>query len=150
LTIRRRVVNGTGQNVSALRFRIVNITAGPAPGGTADLRAITSSDVMISNVMDAATCAAAGQTAPCTVNVMGTILEQPPAQPNGGGWNSSLRVPVSIPEGESVNVQFVLGIQQTGTFRFYINVETITETPAAAPRGAGPILPAVRQKATSR
>ncbi|HEX6623324.1 MAG TPA: hypothetical protein VF064_06395 [Pyrinomonadaceae bacterium] len=150
LTIRRRVVNNTGQDVSRLRVRIINITTFPAPAGTADLRARTSPDVMISNIMDAATCAAeeAGPP-PCTVNVVGTILEEPPAQSGGGGWNSTLSIPVSLADGDSVNVQFLLGIQQTGAFRFYINIEALTGSIQNAPRRL-PLSPSPRKKAATR
>ncbi|HLL76207.1 MAG TPA: Ig-like domain-containing protein, partial [Pyrinomonadaceae bacterium] len=40
--IRRRWRNNTGANITQLRFRVVDVTAGTAPAGTADLRAITS------------------------------------------------------------------------------------------------------------
>jgi hypothetical protein len=62
--------------------------------------------------------------------VQQTTLEVPPAQPNGGGFNSTLSVSAvtlatPLADGASVNVQFMLGIQQTGTFKFFINVETL-------------------------
>jgi hypothetical protein len=41
----------------------------------------------------------------------------------GGGWNSSVAVAGGLAPGASVDVQWVLGLYQTGTFRFYINVE---------------------------
>jgi hypothetical protein len=49
-------------------------------------------------------------------------------QPNGGGWNSGLSVVIpggTLANGASIDVQFLLGIQQTGTFRFYINIEAL-------------------------
>jgi predicted extracellular nuclease len=134
LTIRRRLVNNTGAPISEVRFRIIQITSFPPPtAGTADLRARTSTPVVVSNINDAATCAAAGAgPPPCTVTVEGTVLGEPPLQPNGGAWNSTLVVPVSgILPGESVDVQFLLGIQQTGLFKFFVNVEVLTETPTA-------------------
>jgi hypothetical protein len=104
---------------------------------------------MISNIMDAATCAAAEQLPPCAVNVVGTVLEEPPAQSGGGGWNSTLSIPVSLAAGDPVNVQFLLGIQQTGAFRFYINIEALTEsiqdTAPSLPMSASP-----RKKAPAR
>ncbi|MDT7780820.1 MAG: hypothetical protein QOC99_3332, partial [Acidobacteriota bacterium] len=134
LTIRRRVVNNTGASVTRLRFRIIEMTTFPSPGGgQADLRAITSVDEPgVGPVNDATTCANGGTpaTPPCTVTVRGTTLEQPPTQPNGGGINSTLSsgtVTLGTPlaNNASLNVRFVLGIQTTGTFRFYIIIEAL-------------------------
>ncbi|MFL6334264.1 MAG: Ig-like domain repeat protein [Pyrinomonadaceae bacterium] len=129
LMIRRRVVNNTGATVTRLRFRIVEMTTYPSPAGTADLRALTSSPVVISGIGDPATCAATGTptTVPCQVTAQATTLEQPPTQSVGGGINSTLSV--SIPGGlapnASIDVNFTLGVQQTGTFRFLIIVEAL-------------------------
>ncbi len=133
LSIRRRFTNNTGAAVTRLRFRIVEMTTFPSPGGgVADLRAITSSSVVVSGITDAATCAATGTptTAPCQVTVQGTTLEQPPTQPNGGGFNSSMSAGTittgtPLANGASINVQFLLGVQTTGTFRFLIIVEAL-------------------------
>ena len=64
------------------------------------------------------------------VTVQGTTLEQPPSQPNGGGFNSSMSagtVTLATPlaNGASIDVRFLLGIQQTGSFKFYLNVEAL-------------------------
>jgi hypothetical protein len=69
-------------------------------------------------------------TPPCTATVQGTTLEQSPAQPNGGGFNTSLSagtVTLGTPlaNGASINLQFLLGLQQTGNFRIYVNVEAL-------------------------
>ncbi len=134
MTVRRRVVNNTGGNVTRLRFRIIEMSTFPSPGGgVADLRARTSVDeVGIGPVNDATTCANGGTpaTPPCTVTVRGTTLEQPPSQPNGGGINSSLSagtitLGTPLANGASLNVQFLLGIQTTGTYRFYIIIEAL-------------------------
>jgi hypothetical protein len=132
LSIRRRVTNQTGGNVTRLRFRIVEITTFPSPsGGVADLRALTSVDEVGVSVNDAATCAASGAgPAPCMVTVRGTTLEQPPAQSNGGGYNATLSagtVTLATPlaNGASVNVRFVLGVQAAGTFRFYCIIDAL-------------------------
>jgi uncharacterized repeat protein (TIGR01451 family) len=131
LDIRRRVVNTSPFPVTRLRFRIVDITTFSAPGGIADLRARTSTDLSVGGINDSATCP--GGTTPCTVTVLGTTLEQPPGQPNGGGFNSSLSsdtvtLETPLPPGDSINVHFLLGIQQTGSFKFYVNVETLTDS----------------------
>lgn len=128
LEIRRRFVNNTGGNVTRLRFRIVDQTTFPAPSGFADMRARTSMSVMVSGVNDAGTCAP--NPAPCSITVQGTTLEQPPVQPNGGAFNSSLSagtitLGTPLTPGASINLRFLLGLQQTGTFRFFINVEAL-------------------------
>lgn len=132
LSIRRRFVNNTGANVTRLRFRIIDQTTFPAPSGFADLRARTSVAVVVAGVNDSATCAATGApaTPPCTITVQGTTLEQPPSSPNGTAFNGSLSagtITLGTPlgNGASINLQFLLGIQQTGTFKFYVNVEAL-------------------------
>src|SRR6201999_3669751 len=130
LDIRKRIVNNTGGNVTRLRFRIVDLSTFPAPSGIADLRPRTSTLVVVSGINDSATCFASNgvATTPCTVNVQGTTLEQPPSQLNGGGFNSTLSagtVTLGTPlaNGASINVQVLLGVQQAGVFRFFVNRE---------------------------
>jgi hypothetical protein len=131
LSIRRRVQNNTGGDVTALRFRIIDITSFPSPVGTADLRATTSSDVAVSNIHDTTTCVdrTSGTASNCTVNVKGTTLEQPPNQTKGGAFNSSLKVDLtSLPgsklaAGSSVEIQLLFGVVQPGHFRVLVNVE---------------------------
>ena len=115
-SIRRRWTNNTGASVSRLRFRIVNVTAF-ASGDAADLRAISSAQVT-----------GVAVTGGGTVTVEGTTLEGPPGQPLGGGFNSTLSADtISLSEplapGASINVQFLLGVQQPGFFRFFLNAE---------------------------
>jgi hypothetical protein len=129
LSIRRRVTNNTGSPLTRLRFRIVELTTFPSPGGgQADLRALSSSDVSVSAVGDAGTCSPA--SAPCAVTALGTTLEQPPGQGSGGGYNSTLAagtVTTATPlaSGASINLHFELGIETPGKFRFYIIVEAL-------------------------
>ena len=132
LSIRRRFVNNTAAPVTRLRFRIVDQTTFPAPSGIADLRSRTSVAVVVAGINDAATCAATGApvTPPCTVTVQGSTLEQPPSSPNGTAFNGSVSagtVTLGTPlaAGASINLQFLLGIQQTGSFKFFINVEAL-------------------------
>jgi predicted extracellular nuclease len=116
MSIRRTFTNNTGSDVTRLRFRIVEITTHPRlNGSTADLRARDSNDIQVS---------VGGNP----VNVRGTTVEQPPAQTSGGGWNSSMNVgfvnlDAPLTDGNSVSVQFLLGVQQSGTFKFFINIE---------------------------
>ncbi|HLL71031.1 MAG TPA: hypothetical protein VK363_06335, partial [Pyrinomonadaceae bacterium] len=62
------------------------------------------------------------------VTVEGLTLETPPAQPNGGGLNSSLTVIPpggALAPGATIDVQFLLGVQEQGNFRFLVNVEAL-------------------------
>jgi hypothetical protein len=122
LSIRRTFTNIGSQPITRLRFRITDLTTFPSPSGVADLRPRTS----------AATSVVVGGV-PTTVH--GTTLEQPPSQPNGGGFNSSMSVnavtlAAPLAPGASINIQFLLGIQQTGCERFEldtpINYDTCT------------------------
>ncbi len=119
LTIRRAFKNNTGAAITQLRFRIVDITTlGSAGAGAAqaDLRALTSGDVNVT------------LTSGTTVPVSGLTLDTPPAQPLGGGLHSTLSAGVittgsPLGVGATINVQFLLGVQQGGSFRFLINIE---------------------------
>jgi hypothetical protein len=104
----------------------------PIRQGTADLRVRTSTtEIGLGPINDAVTCTSSGAgSPPCTVTVTGATLETPPAQLNGGGYNSTLSsgtVSLGSPlaSGARINVKFLLGVQQTGTFRFYIIVEAL-------------------------
>jgi RHS repeat-associated protein len=133
LTIRRTITNNTSGAVTRLRVRIVDITTlntpGYVPGGTqSDARALSSNDttVALSNGTQ--------------VLVRGTTVEAPPQQQNGGGLNSSLGVfaySLSQPlaPGASTNIQFVLGVQQSGTFRFFVNIEATSNSLPSAVAG---------------
>jgi hypothetical protein len=64
------------------------------------------------------------------VTVKGTTLETPPAQAMGGAFNSSMTagtitLATPLAAGASPNLQFLLGVQQTGSFKFFINVEAL-------------------------
>jgi len=132
LSIRRRYVNNSGAPLTRLRFRIIDQTTFPAPSGFADLRSRTSVAVVVAGINDTATCAATGAppTPPCTVTVQGTTLEQPPSSPNGNAFNSSMSAGTVTPgtplaNGASLNLQFLLGIQQTGVFKVGLLVEAL-------------------------
>ena len=129
LDIRRTITNNTGANVTRLRFRVIDITTFPAPSGIADLRPRTSTAVVVT--VDRAPCGSGTSN----VTVQGTTLEQrapnPVAQqPNGGGFNSSLSsgtitLATPLANGASLDVRVLLGIQQTGSFKFYFNIEAL-------------------------
>jgi len=132
ISFRLRFVNNTGGAVTRLRFRIVDLTTFPAPSGVSDLRPRTSTLLVVAGINDAATCLASNgvATTPCTVNVQGLTLEQPPSQPNGGGFNSTLSagtitLGTPLANGASINVDFLMGIQQTGSFKLFVNAEAL-------------------------
>lgn len=117
LEIRRKFTNTTGGPVTKLRFRVIDITTTNTPGGPlADLRVLSIGTTTVTI------------TGGSMVSVLGTTLEAPPTQPNGGGQNSSLVVAIpggTLANGAALNVRFVLGVAQGGTFRFFINVEAL-------------------------
>jgi hypothetical protein len=148
LMIRRTYTNATGSPITRLRFRVTDITTlnslGYSLGGAqADLRAISSPDENV-NV-----------TGGETVLVRGLRLEDPSRGFERGGLNSSLAadsVTTSAPAneggdaitfggssvsgdtinlaaplqpGESISVQFWLGVVQPGRFRFLVNFEAL-------------------------
>lgn len=135
LTLRRTFRNMTGAPVTKLRFRVVDITTrGNTQAGQADLRAINSSPEIV----------VVGGGA--NVTVQGVRLEEPPEQFSGGGLNSSLdccdtpevdapagtrdvTLDEPLEDGDSISIQFRLGVEQEGSFRFFVNVEAETGSP---------------------
>jgi Bacterial Ig-like domain (group 3)/Bacterial Ig domain/Calx-beta domain len=132
LTVRRRFVNTTGAPVTRLRFRIIDISAFTTNPAIADLRGLTSTSVVISGITDSGTCLASNgsATTPCTVTVEGSTLEVPPNQPLGGALNSSfnagtITLATPLASGASLNLQFVLGVERSGLFKFFFNMEAL-------------------------
>jgi hypothetical protein len=124
LDIRRTFTNNTGGNVTRLRFRVIDLDTFPAASGFADLRPRTSTSVVVT--VDRPPCGSGTSG----ITVQGTTLEEPPPQANGGGFNSSMgagTVTLGTPlaNGASIDIRFLLGIQQTGNFRFYLNIEAL-------------------------
>lgn len=114
MDFRRTFTNNTGGSVTRLRFRIVDMTTSPAAASSADLRARTSSLIVVG---------------PSTVQ--GTTLETPPVQALGGGVNSTLSastVTLGTPlaNGASINLRFLFGIEQHGDYHIGIVIETLT------------------------
>jgi hypothetical protein len=117
LSIRRKVTNNTGGAVTRLRFRVVDITTLPS-GANADVRFRTAPNYT-------ANLSGGGAT-----SVIGITLESPPTQALGGGYNASgsvgtITLATPLANGNSVNIHFLLGVQQSGVFRFYVNVEAL-------------------------
>jgi hypothetical protein len=134
LLIRRTITNNTGQPVSRLRFRVINITTFGTPasecagGSCADVRALTSQGGQVT------------VSGPTVVTVLGLRLEEPPEQPAGGGYNASLSadtitLATPLPAGQSINIEFKLGIERTGNFRFFVNTEALNGSAPATFNG---------------
>jgi hypothetical protein len=125
LKIRRRFTNNTGLPVIALRYRIADITTltgAPLPPGQADLRVLNSPTQSIT------------LTDTSSVTGEALTLQTPAAQASGGGLNSTLAEGVitttaPLANGASTVVEFNLGVQAAGQFRFYVNVEALTVPP---------------------
>lgn len=121
ISIRRTVTNNTGGDVTRLRFRIKEITTltSPPVKGQADIRALSSDDITVT------------LTNGNGVPVQGTVVEEPPFQPMGGGWNTSwsptgiINLASPLPAGASFNVHFLVGVMTGGSFRIFINVEAL-------------------------
>lgn len=119
LAIRRKFTNTTGQKITRLRFRIVDLTTlGNFQSGQADLRALTSNDISVTGSQG-------------SIFINGLTLDRADVQPSGGGINSTLRagsISFSTPlaSGVPINVEFRLGVQTNGNFRFFVNVEAVT------------------------
>ncbi len=99
--IRRHITNLSTTPVTSLAFRVSDVTTFPSPSGVSDLRPQTSGG---------------------SGSILGTTLTGP-SQPNGGGFNSLMTVPAVSPgsplnPGESIDVQFQMGVQQDGALRF--------------------------------
>jgi hypothetical protein len=126
--VRRTYTNNTGSNVTRLRYRIVDMTAGLAPSGVSDLRAITSDpQVIIVNSNN--------------ITLQGTVLEEPPNQSEGGGINSTmsccrttggtvvgertLSLSEPLAPGQTIALQWLMGVKQIGSFRFFVNIEAL-------------------------
>lgn len=109
LEVRRTFTNETAANITRLRFRVIALSTFPAPSGTADLRARSSTNIL---------------------TMKGTTLEQPATQANGGAFNSSLSVDAitianPLAPGASVDVRLLFGIQQTGKYQMFVEVEAL-------------------------
>lgn len=120
LLIRRRITNKTGQTITRLRFRAVNITTLNSPGYSPSG---SQADVRILNSTGGPKTTTSGPP----VTVLATTIETPPAQPNGGGNNTTLTVMLtpSLAPDASIDVEFRLGVQRDGNFRFLLNFEAL-------------------------
>ena len=122
MTFRRTFTNTTGEDISRLRFRVVDLTTNPT--AFADLRALSIGTSTVS-------------TSSGNVSVSGTNVETPPTQAQGGGLNSTLTVldvtnSTPLASGSSINVQFQVGVQTTGTYSFCVMAEGLVATSASS------------------
>jgi hypothetical protein len=120
LSVPKRFTNNTGQVVTRLRVRIVDLTTFPPSSGVADMRAVDATGTVTNS---------AGTTIVAGLRPM--LVELPTIQPNGGGLNATLMLDLSgLPGGSlaiggTVDVHMLLGVMQTGTFRFFIMMEAL-------------------------
>lgn len=119
-----KIKNQTAAPITRLRFRIAGLSTFPSPPGGADLRARTSSDILINVNGNAYAC-------------RGTTLETPPLQPNGGGLNSSMSVnsiylaqPLAV--NDSMFVRLLFGSQQNGNILVSFIAEALGEGSAGS------------------
>lgn len=113
LSLRRRFTNNTGQALSKLRFRVADLSTWNSRqvfGNQAELR-----------VLDA--------TLEGLTGLKATKLETAPLQPDGGGVNAGLLIDGALTlsstlgPGQSVDVEFLLGVLRGGTYQFILVVE---------------------------
>ena len=119
MEIRRRYTNNTGGTVTRLRFRIVGLTTLNSPvlyTGQAELRALNSTDFVVATSLGALT-------------VKGLTLEAPADQgTTGGGLNASYTVALpsgGLAAGQSIDVNFRLGVKVAGRFSFNLTIEAL-------------------------
>ena len=134
LSIRRRFVNNTGGLVTRLRFRIIDIdTFLPRPASLTCGRERRRRSGSSGSTTAGRASRQAPLQLPCTTARQGTkpgAATTPANQPNGGGFNNSMgagTVTLGTPlaNGASVNLQFLVGIQQAEEFRIYLNIEAL-------------------------
>lgn len=122
MLVRRTIYNFGIKPVSQLRFRVIEITTMHSPQYTSNPQA----DVRLLDSQDAVVATSLGN-----VNVKGAFVDTP-TKGMGSGYNSSTFIvnttlvpcngSMSTP-GCSVSVQFKLGVETTGYFRFYQNFD---------------------------
>jgi len=98
----------------------VDMTTMPSGAGVADMRVIDATGTVTNS---------AGDTVVAGLSPM--LVELPTIQPNGGGLNATLMLNLgglpggSLANGATIDVHMLLGVKQTGTFRFFIMMEAL-------------------------
>jgi hypothetical protein len=118
LLLRRKITNTSNDNITNLRVRVIDISTYPAPD-------LATSDMRVRSLWDDSLVTLTNGN---VVTVRNTYMPTPPWKSYGGGFNTILRPTGISPAqplapGQSVNVGFLLGVQQNGIYRFYITVE---------------------------
>lgn len=120
ILMRRTLINESNEPVSRLRFRIVSL---PTLGGNADASGAPLADLRALSASGARVTLSDGTI----VNVIGTTLEAP-AQPLGGGLNSTLAVSTittdaPLKAGATVSVELRFGVERAGRYRVGLVLE---------------------------
>lgn len=144
LTLRCRLVNITDQPITRLKFRIDGITNLPknqlnaeTSAETADLRLLPvekspekARKSVTTNATDAEKTPAekslAEQAPAATARRWEAVLDEPPAQPLGGGFNSSVTVTLpsgGLAPGAAGDVEYVMGVERRGRYRVVFDSE---------------------------
>ncbi|MCP9495273.1 MAG: hypothetical protein MSG64_12575 [Pyrinomonadaceae bacterium MAG19_C2-C3] len=119
VTLRGSFTNTGGRTITRLRFRVTEISTlgstSSGSGGFADVRVLSSENRTVNENGT-------------SVQLRGLTLEQPPQQPQGGGYNSSLTIDRTFPlseiaSGATVNVEFRLNVVRGGRLRFTVTAE---------------------------
>jgi subtilisin-like proprotein convertase family protein len=145
LELRRKITNNTGGTVTRLRFRVIDISTTLAPPGTADVR--LRSSTLLSGVsnpcgplvdLEGTTL----ETPPAQANgggfnaSLGVTSVTPTVVGKNVGKNKrrlitdlkpdgTIQLDAPLANGDSINVRFLLGVQQGGRFKFFINIEAL-------------------------
>ena len=135
IEFRYRITNNTGMNLTRVRLRLDSLIA-PVGSGNAELWAITSSPITVFPVNDPVNCELPFSP-PCTITVLETTIESPPAQPNGGGinssWSSNITTANYFPAGASMNIRVVFGVHQKGDYHLSFTPEVLPYAAAVGP-----------------
>jgi hypothetical protein len=114
MSLRRRFTNNTGQALSKLRFRVAQVT-------TLNSKQVFASQADV-RILDAMLTGLPG-------TFKAAVVETPPTQSSGGGAGTGLLVGGSLTlaqplqNGESVDVEFLLGVMKGGSYQFILVVE---------------------------
>ncbi len=114
-SLRRRFKNNTGQTLTKLRFRVTDVQ-------TLNSKVIYDNQAEL-RVIDA-TLVGLGET-----SLKALKVETPPQQSNGGGVNTGLVVDGTLTlaqplgSGQSIDVEFLLGVVKDGKYQYIITIE---------------------------
>ncbi|MGI9105381.1 MAG: lamin tail domain-containing protein [Pyrinomonadaceae bacterium] len=135
LTIRRRFTNNTGQSITKLRFRAVDMTTFNSP----NIGVTSQADVRMLDAIGSFIVTSLSPAGPTPLCIRPMRLEMPPTLNQGGGYNSTVTLDLTqsitgtfttcqqngLAPGQSVDVEFLLGVQANGIFRYLLNIETL-------------------------